>query len=457
MKRLLAAGCALFALAFATTAMAEVKPGSFAITPYVGGYTFDGEQHIKTGPTFGIRGGYNFTKNCGLEGVFGYTPTEQTKRESDVDAITYRLEGLYHFMPEKDLVPFLAVGGGGITIDSEGAGVKSRTDGIVTAGGGLKYFINEALAVRTDGRYILDLSRTLSNWEYTVGLSFLFGGEKKAVAPVAPAAAPAEATPAPEAPPAVMAAEPRPGLMKYCTDLKIEFDIDKADIRPQYKDEVKRVADYMKQYPNTTAVIEGYTDDVGSDDYNMKLSQRRAEAVVNSLVDDFGIDRSRLSAKGYGKTQPLTSNATEAGKQKNRRIQAVIDCTLEDPKVIAKLPDRLCVSLNIQFDTDKYTIKPQYHDEIAKVGEFMKQNPTTTAVIEGHTDRVGSYDYNMKLSLRRAESVVTYLADKFGIERSRLSAKGYGYTRPIGYNSDPKGRAMNRRINAIIDCVLQQK
>jgi len=452
MKNLLfVAGCALFALALAAPAMAEVRPGSFAITPYVGGYTFEGDQNIETGLTFGLRGGYNFTRNWGLEGVLGFTPTEQKRNDSDVDATTYRLEGLYHFMPEKDLVPFLALGVGGITIDSEGSGVKDRTDGIITAGGGLKYFINDAFAVRGDGRYILDLSHTLSNWEYTVGLSFMFGGEKPAAKAVA-------STPEPQAEPApvIMAAEPRPDLMKYCTDLKIEFDIDKADIRPQYQDEVKRVADFMKQYPSTTAVIEGHTDDVGGYDYNMKLSQRRAEAVVNSLVDNFGIDRSRLSAKGYGKTQPITTNVTEAGKQQNRRIQAIIDCALESPKVIAQLPDRLCVSLKVQFDTDKSDIKPQYHNEIAKVGEFMKQNPTTTAVIEGHTDRVGSYDYNMKLSQRRAESVVNYLADKFGIERSRLSAKGYGYTRPIGYNSDPAGRAMNRRINAIIDCVIKK-
>jgi len=452
MKNLLfVAGCALFALVLAAQAMAEVRPGSFAITPYVGGYTFEGDQNIETGPTFGLRGGYNFTRNWGIEGVLGFTPTEQKRNDSDVDATTYRLEGLYHFMPEKDLVPFLALGVGGITIDSEGSGVKDRTDGIITAGGGLKYFINDAFAVRGDGRYILDLSHTLSNWEYTVGLSFMFGGEK-------PAAKAVTSTPEPQAEPApvIMAAEPRPDLMKYCTDLKIEFDIDKADIRPQYQDEVKRVADFMKQYPSTTAVIEGHTDDVGGDDYNMKLSQRRAEAVVNSLVDNYGIDRSRLSAKGYGKTRPITTNVTEAGKQQNRRIQAIIDCALESPKVIAQLPDRLCVSLKVQFDTDKYDIKPQYHNEIAKVGEFMKQNPTTTAVIEGHTDRVGSYDYNMKLSQRRAESVVNYLADKFGIERSRLSAKGYGYTRPIGYNSDPAGRAMNRRINAIIDCVIKK-
>ena len=86
----------------------------------------------------------------------------------------------------------------------------------------------------------------------------------------------------------------------------------------------------------------------------------------------------------------------------------------------------------------------------------MTRNPTTTAIIEGHTDRVGTADHNMKLSLRRAEAVVNYLVEHFGIERSRLSAKGYGFSRPIAYNSTAEGRALNRRINAIIDCVIKK-
>ncbi|RNC65842.1 MAG: outer membrane beta-barrel domain-containing protein [Desulfuromonadales bacterium] len=457
MKKRLIAGCALAALALAAPTMAEVRPGSFSITPFAGGYTFEGDQNIKGGPTFGLRGGYNFTKNLGLEGVFGYTPTEESKgRQLDVDSYTYRLEGLYHFMPDSKFVPFLAVGAGGITQNfSDGSRYDDRNAFIATYGGGVKYFITEAFAVRGDVRGIVDINNPYNNVEYTIGLSYIFGGEK----PVAKAAPPAPAPyvePAPEPAPAPLAAEPRPDLMKYCIDLKIEFDIDKSEIRPQYQDEVKKVADFMKKYPTTTAVIEGHTDSVGDDAYNMKLSQSRAEAVVNSLVDNFGIDRSRLSAKGYGETRPIADNATEAGKQKNRRIEAVIDCALESPKVVAQLPDRLCVTLKVQFDTDKSDIKPQYHDEIAKVGDFMKQNPTTTAIIEGHTDRIGSADYNMKLSQRRAEAVVNYLVEKFGIEKSRLSAKGYGYTRPIGYNTTAEGRALNRRINAIIDCVIKK-
>ena len=120
-----------------------------------------------------------------------------------------------------------------------------------------------------------------------------------------------------------MAAEPTPGLMKYCITLNMEFDIDKADVRPQYHDEVKRVADFLKEYPTTTAVIEGHTDNVGDDAYNMRLSQRRAESVVNYLVDNFGIDRTRLSAGASARpapsptTPPRRESSATAGSRRS--------------------------------------------------------------------------------------------------------------------------------------------
>jgi OOP family OmpA-OmpF porin len=241
--------------------------------------------------------------------------------------------------------------------------------------------------------------------------------------------------------------------MKYCITLNIEYDINKADIRPQYYDEVARVGDFMKKYPTTTAVIEGYADEVGSDDYNIQLSQRRAESVVKSLENKFGIDPSRLTAKGYGKTRPIADNASDAGKQKNRRIDAIIDCAI-DVKELAAPPERLCMTLKVEFATDSAVIQARYNDEVNKVSEYMKKYPTTTAVIEGHTDNIGSSELNMRLSQKRAENVVNYLVN-FGIDRSRLSAKGYGSTRRIAYNNTSEGRQKNRRINAVIDCVLK--
>ena len=268
--------------------------------------------------------------------------------------------------------------------------------------------------------------------------------------PVQANAEPAEAVLAP-----IPAAEPTTGRMKYCISLNIEFDINKADIRPQYNDEVSKVGNFMKQYPTTTSLIEGYADEVGSDDYNMQLSQRRAESVAKFLVENFGIDPSRLSARGYGKTRPIADNATEKGKQKNRRINAIIDCAI-DVKEIVLPAERLCMTLNMEFALDSAEIEPSYYGEINTVGEYMNKYPTTTALIEGHTDNVGDHDYNMKLSRQRALNVVNYLVEKAGIDRSRLSAAGYGSTRRIAYNNTPEGRQKNRRINAIIDCVINK-
>jgi len=440
-------------LAMLTGAHAGVKAESFSISPYIGGYSFLGRDKLETMPVYGVRAGYNFTKHFGTEAVFDYIRTEGRRNSGigDVDAVNYHLDALYHFMPDGPWVPYLAAGYGGHSRHYKGEGDVTR--GAFNYGLGLKYFVTDGMAVRGDLRHIMmdREDHTWHNLEYSVGIDFMFGGVEPMAAAVEPAPAPVVEE---EAPAPVPAAEPAPGHYKYCITLQGEFDIDRAVIRPEYRDEVAKVGDFMKKYPTTTAVIEGHTDNVGNAEYNMELSQRRAEAVVTYLVENFGIDRSRLSAKGYGLSRPIADNATDEGRQKNRRMEAIIDCAFEMKEV--QPPERLCMALVLDFDTGKADIKPQYRDEIAKVGEYLKKYPTTTAVIEGHTDNVGGYELNMKLSLERAQAVVNYLVQNFGIEASRLSAKGYGYTRRIAYNTTPEGRAKNRRINAVIDCVIQK-
>ncbi len=447
----------LFLFVVASSAMAAgIQPDSFTLSGIVGGYSFDGKQHLETRPVVGIRGGYNFTKYVGVEALFDYVPTEGTRTSDDANVYRYGGDVLLHLLPDSDLVPYLAAGYSGISLDRENQ--KTNNLGVFDYGVGLKYFVTDELALRGDFRHLVfrDGGETLYNYEYTVGVSFQFGGEKPAPPPVpAPVVQPAPEPPLEPVP----AAEPAPGHYKYCVTLHMEYDICRADIRPEYHDEVAKIGDFMKKYPTTTAVIEGHTDNVPVTprcEYkdNMALSQARAEKVVDYLVEKFGIDRSRLSAKGYGFTRPVADNSTNEGKQKNRRIEAIIDCAFVPQEITP--PEKLCMMLQMQFDTGKANIKPEYRDEIAKVADYMKKYPTTTAVIEGHTDNVGGYEYNMKLSQARAENVVNYLVDNFGIERSRLSAKGYGYTRSIAYNNTPEGRQKNRRINAVIDCVVKK-
>jgi OOP family OmpA-OmpF porin len=106
--------------------------------------------------------------------------------------------------------------------------------------------------------------------------------------------------------------------------LNVEFDTDKAVVKEKYNSEINKVADFMKNYPKTTAVIEGHTDNVYTPEYNQKLSEARANSVRLYLINHFGVKASRLSSVGYGQTKPIASNNTEEGRQKNRRVQAVI-------------------------------------------------------------------------------------------------------------------------------------
>lgn len=135
----------------------------------------------------------------------------------------------------------------------------------------------------------------------------------------------------PESPPSSQDATPPPAPKKeprkdeLTISLLIEFDTGRSDIKPAYHAEVAKVAEFMKTYPHVKGEIEGHTDDRGGAKYNMRLSQRRAEAVKKFLVEKSGIDGTRLTTKGFGPTKPVSENATKEGRQRNRRIVANFD------------------------------------------------------------------------------------------------------------------------------------
>ena len=111
-----------------------------------------------------------------------------------------------------------------------------------------------------------------------------------------------------------------------------------------------------------------------------------------------------------------------------------------------------CSVLDIQFNIDKDDIQVEDKEKLKVVGTFMTKYPATTALIEGHSDNVGSAEHNLELSKHRAESVVTYLENNYQIDASRLTTAGYGSTRPVADNDTEEGKRQNRRIDAIISC-----
>jgi outer membrane protein OmpA-like peptidoglycan-associated protein len=107
--------------------------------------------------------------------------------------------------------------------------------------------------------------------------------------------------------------------------LTIEFDFAKYFIRKDYNDDIKKVADTMKENPKARVVIKGHTDSIGKRAYNIRLSKERANSLKQYLVKKFGIKASRIATIGCGFDKPIASNDTEEGRQKNRRAEVFIE------------------------------------------------------------------------------------------------------------------------------------
>ncbi len=118
-------------------------------------------------------------------------------------------------------------------------------------------------------------------------------------------------------------APPPPKVLDKMT-LRINFDFDKAVIRDADEADLKRAVDFVRKYPNTNVKIEGHTDSMGTEQYNQILSEERAGAVQNYLVQKGAAQRANISTAGYGELRPLADNKTDEGRAENRRVDILI-------------------------------------------------------------------------------------------------------------------------------------
>jgi outer membrane protein OmpA-like peptidoglycan-associated protein len=102
----------------------------------------------------------------------------------------------------------------------------------------------------------------------------------------------------------------------------IRFDVGKASLKPESMGVINEVVELMQQHPDLRFSVEGHTDSDGNDEANMELSQKRAESVMNEMVQ-LGIDQGRLESRGWGESKPITGNASPEDKANNRRVEFV--------------------------------------------------------------------------------------------------------------------------------------
>jgi len=418
---------------------------------------------------FKLYGGYKFNKNFALEGgyfilgEFGFTanttPTGTYTGSGKFQGLNLDLVGIlpvsekfsafgrvgYIYTETKDTFS----GTGAVTVTNPN---PEKKEGNYKYGLGLQYDLTQALGLRVEWeRYrVNDAVGNKGDIDMAlIGLVYTFGAKPapRAETPPPVYVAPVAAAPAP-AP--VLVIVPVARTQQYCSILDIQFEINQSTVQRESEEKLDKVVTFMRKYPDTTAVIEGHSDEVGTTAANMRLSQSRAEGAVSYLAKN-GIDRSRLQAVGYGETRPIADNSTEVGKRLNRRINAIIACAT-DMEGIPAVPARISMAMELEFAPNSADIRPQYHEELRKVANFMNANPRVTATVEGHTGNLqASAASAMEISQRRAQNVVNYLVNNFGVPRSRLAAEGFGQTRRFAYNTSLEGQQENRRVNIILD------
>ena len=366
---------------FAITAAPLAANAGVTISPLLLGYHYsegaDDEQRELLGNYDGS--GENFYKEDGLYtgAALGVelTPSTQFQVEygvSNTDAISsvggsYDTEqemisgnflvGFEEFSGYTDnaFKPYALIGAGRSKIeieDDSGEMVSGTVDTIGNLGLGAMYRINDALSLRGEARAIHNFDNNWWEGMALAGLEVVLGGHLAPTVAVPPMQEPlvdnapidvvesdldsdGDGVPdsidaCPGTPMNVVVDERGCPVPVDITDelkmeLRVFFDNDKSAIKNQYKPEIAKVAEKMREYPNSTARVEGHASKTGpSARYNQRLSEARAVAVKSMLTNEFGIAPNRLSTVGYGYDQPIADNNTEEGRAMNRRVYAII-------------------------------------------------------------------------------------------------------------------------------------
>lgn len=292
------------------------------------------EDPLKDANTWGLGVGFYLNENWMLDLVASKYDTETQTGAIDVDGTQYRLDLLYHINTESAWRPYVAFGIGDQKREFNAANAWSERDTLLNLGAGVKRSLGGNWQFRTDVRAFNSLDNEYTDLAVTAGIGYLFGKTS------APAPAPVVVAPPVEVdsdgdgvfdskdkcPDTVKGLKVDevgcPIVLEKTLEINLDilFDTAKSDIKEAYLPQVKKLADAMNQYANTVVHIQGHTDSQGSDAFNNKLSQSRADAVKAALITKFGIAANRITAQGYGESKPIADNATVDGRAQNRRV-----------------------------------------------------------------------------------------------------------------------------------------
>lgn len=288
-------------------------------------------------PVIGLE--WAFNDNWAAEVLYADDETDLENGGPDADITTWQVGVLYYggsYIGDRfRLRPYAAFGAGEIDLDADDFDTVETT---VNGGLGVRWMLSKRVGLRLEARALYSLDENETDLLTTAGLNIYLG--KVDPDPVARKVVdsdgdgvPDDRDRCPNTPPGTRVDAdgcPLPVAKVASIKLKVNFDFDSTKVKEHYFNDLRELADFLKRFSDLQVDLEGHTDSIGTNEYNMDLSQRRANAVVDVLVNQYGIARSRLEPKGYGETQPVASNETKDGRAENRRVMATLEVEYEE-------------------------------------------------------------------------------------------------------------------------------
>lgn len=346
----------------ATAVQADEETHGTYITAGYNWFNFDNDRSLQDEDDLFLGLGYQINDNVGLE-----------LKYSDFGADYYSLSSVYRYLPRSENTFFWKLGIGRYQDFADDRGS-------VNLGAGYEAHFNESFSMTMGVDSVFMFNDDYTDWVPYVGFNYYFGNTSSKSAPVSkpapvvkvpvsedtdgdgviddmdqcPNSASGVAVDAkgceldsdndsvvnsidkcpatPEGAKVDMS-----GCREMLTEdvsikLNVKFANNSNVVSSEYSQEIKKVADFMSSYPDTSVVIEGHTDSRGAASYNQQLSEKRAIAVMQYLVSEFSIDQARVSAEGKGEVSPIADNETAEGRATNRRVQAEIKTSVTKPQ-----------------------------------------------------------------------------------------------------------------------------
>ncbi|MFA7570807.1 MAG: OmpA family protein [Sulfurimonadaceae bacterium] len=335
MKKIVLASALCTSMLFASNAQYK-----YEITPMLGGTYTEGNLDLdRNYGNIGLSLGFNLEESLFDQielGILQSLGDVDYKNSNQDTAITRIFSNVIKEYP---------LGGNSSLYALIGAGVEhfnneqfnNETGLFGNYGVGYKYTFENDMALKFDLRHLIETDHGDNNLLYTIGLAIPFGQKAAAVK----TSEPVEETPATpvvqdvdtdgdgvvdrvdQCPNSEANAIVDETGCVIAVNLKVLFDFDKATIKEAYTAKLNRFAEVLQTYPSVKTKLSAHTDSLGTEEYNLKLSQERANAVKQALIN-LGIKENRISTVGYGESKPVASNATAEGRAQNRRVEATV-------------------------------------------------------------------------------------------------------------------------------------